>query len=57
MKRPTELPIEARRAAWDALWRRLLTPPPTTDEKERAVERATADDPEADMTPAEEVIG
>lgn len=26
------LPIEARRAAWDALWKRLLTVPPQDPE-------------------------
>jgi hypothetical protein len=26
MPSPSALPVEARRAAWDALWRRLLAP-------------------------------
>jgi hypothetical protein len=28
MAAPRELPLEARRAAWDALWRILLVPRP-----------------------------
>ena len=31
MREPSTLPIEARRAAWDALWRRLLAPIPDDD--------------------------
>ena len=31
MSAPNPLPIEARRAAWDALWRRLLAPVPDDD--------------------------
>ena len=31
MLSPSTLPIEARRAAWDALWRRLLAPIPDDD--------------------------
>jgi hypothetical protein len=27
MAAPRELPLEARRAAWDALWKILLAPP------------------------------
>jgi len=27
MREPTPLPLEARRAAWTALWRILLAPP------------------------------
>jgi len=33
------LPIEARQAAWDALWRRLLAEPPRDDpETDEAIE-------------------
>jgi hypothetical protein len=32
MQRPNELPTEARRAAWDALWKRLLSDPPRDPE-------------------------
>jgi hypothetical protein len=28
---PSALPLEARRAAWDALWKRLLAPTPDDD--------------------------
>jgi hypothetical protein len=28
------LPLEARQAAWDALWRRLLAEPPRDDDPE-----------------------
>jgi hypothetical protein len=31
MPSPSTLPLEARQAAWDALWRRLLTPIPDDD--------------------------
>lgn len=30
---PNRLPIEARRAAWEALWRRLLQPVPDENSK------------------------
>jgi hypothetical protein len=32
MQPPSALPIEARQAAWDALWRRLLSNPPQDPE-------------------------
>ena len=42
MPSPDELPVEARQAAWDALWRRLLQPipdhelePKTADERDQ----------------------
>ena len=40
------LPLEARQAAWDALWRRLLADPPRDDDSE-------SDDPEDEEATAE----
>jgi hypothetical protein len=31
-QQPSALPIEARQAAWDALWKRLLSDPPQDSE-------------------------
>jgi hypothetical protein len=36
------LPLEARQAAWDALWRRLLAPIPDDDEPESDEEEEAA---------------
>ena len=34
MQPPNPLPLTARQAAWDALWRRLLAEPPRDDDPE-----------------------
>jgi hypothetical protein len=44
------LSIEARRAAWDALWRRLLADPPSGQEPTQEV----GDNPEVEAAPDSE---
>ena len=45
--RTNPLPIEARQAAWDALWRRLLAEPPVDDDSPDSEADAGASDDEA----------
>jgi hypothetical protein len=47
MPSPAALPLEARQAAWDALWRRLLAEPPVDDDSPDSEADAGASDDEA----------
>jgi hypothetical protein len=44
---PSALPLEARQAAWDLLWRRLLVPIPDDDEPEAGSDQDHEQDNEA----------
>jgi hypothetical protein len=50
---PNPLPLEARRVAWDRLWRMLLTPPsvaPMAPSSDRMNDAVTTCDPNAGAT-------
>jgi hypothetical protein len=54
MSRPStaELPIEARQAAWQRLWERLLIEPPTPDDNPESEPRTHLDEATAEDSAA-----